>query len=176
MQSLFWRLMTVAAFKIKYHFFINLYGFTVCSCWIRKHQLRHWCKIMFRQFESSLVFTPFLHSSLSWKAWQMISGFFSLHFSVFIYFTISLTSCLSFFSVWKLLQKRKAALTLCIFFLAPLLALFPTPQQPPSLGTLSSDLGSARTALPFHLGIRNILQLHKYSSIHFLTFWAVWSK
>lgn len=89
MQSLFWRLMTVAAFKIKYHFFINLYGFTVCSCWIRKHQLRHWWKIMFRQFESSLVFTPFLCSSLSWKAWQMISGFFFpplLCFHLFYYF------------------------------------------------------------------------------------------
>lgn len=88
--------------------------------------------------------------------------------SVFIYFTVdlSLTSCLSFFSV------RKAALTQRYLFLAPL-ALFPTPPRPPSLGACSSDLGNARTALPFHLGSRNILQLHKYSSIQLLTLWAV---
>lgn len=166
MQSLFWWLMTVAAFKIKYHFFINLYGLTLCSCQTRKHQLRHWWKLMFRQFGSSLVFTPFLPS---------------LHFWFFP--SISLFSFVLLFDFLpQLLQcvgapaEEKSCSYPVYFFLAPLLASFPTPQLQPSLGTCSLDFGSSRTALLFHLGSRNILQLPKYSSIHLLTFWTVWRK
>lgn len=93
--------------------------------------------------------------------------FFFLHFCFHLFYCSPVFDFLP-----QLLQCEKSCSAPVYLFLAPL-ALFPPPPRPPSLGACSWDLGSARTALPFHLGSRNILQLHKYSSIQLLTLWAV---
>lgn len=86
--------MTVAAFKIKYHFFIELYGLTLCSSWTRKHQFK---RLMFSlSFFLSWLFLALSHLGSFEDHLSLCFPFPLLHVSLpqFIYFTLYLCSTL----------------------------------------------------------------------------------
>lgn len=174
--------MTVAAFKIKHHFLIKLYGLTLCSSWTRKHRFK---RLMF-----SLSFL------LSWLL-LLLSHLGSFDDDLSLCFSFSLLPCFPspvhlFHSLplpdflpqpRMLLQCLEAAaegkscsypayffLAMLAWFILPDWAAFP---QKPSW---CSAIASATTASPFHFSSRSTFQLHSYSGIGFLMFWAAWGK